>query len=159
MIKVLLFDFARVILFPKDVTYSGKLSDFYRKLTKQPKSIFHYYKFNTELLSSLEKYSSKYQLAILTSSEHLPFHPEILPKLNKLFEPIIYSGELGHPKYQPACYKKAAHLLNVDPAQILFIDDSLTNTEAATEAGLQIIHYTDNQSALGKISKILLKNS
>lgn len=159
MIKVLLFDFARVIIFPKDVSYTGKLSDLYRRLTRQKKSIFDYYRLNYELLSALKKYKNKYQLAILTSSEFLPFHPEVLPKINNLFEPIIYSGETGFQKYQPACYTKTAQLLKVVPSEILFTDDSTANVEAAVDAKIQAVRYLDNQDLLTKIDKMLTKNS
>lgn len=159
MTKVLLFDFARVLLFPKDISYTGKLSDFYRKITKKPKSIFHYYNLNTELLSQLESYKNDYQLAILTSSEHLPFHPEILPHLSNLFDPIIYSGEVGFPKYKPECYEKTAKLLQKSPREILFIDDSGANIESASEAGFQTIHFFDNTDAIAKIDQVLQKNS
>lgn len=155
MIKILLFDFARVILFPKDVSYSGTLSDFYRKITQQKKSIFDYYKLNEDLLAELEKYKPDFQLAILTSSEHLPFHPEILPMLKKTFEPIIFSGELEFPKYQPGCYQEAIKLLAVAPQEVIFVDDSHSNIEAATEVGLHTVHFLDNRGAFEKIDTIL----
>lgn len=40
MITNILFDFSRVILFPKDDNYSGLLNDLYRKITEEKKFIF-----------------------------------------------------------------------------------------------------------------------
>ena len=52
MIKVILSDFARVILFPKDKSYPGRLDELQAKLNNQSEghNFFDYFELNQELL-------------------------------------------------------------------------------------------------------------
>jgi len=52
-----------------------------------------------------------------------------------LFDISCYSWELGARKPEPAFFAEAARRIGVDPATILFIDDSARNVAAARDAG------------------------
>jgi HAD superfamily hydrolase (TIGR01509 family) len=159
MIKVLLFDFARVILLVDDIKYQGALGYLYQKISNQHKSIFDFLELNHELLAAIEKIQDKYQLAILTASDKLPLHPEIAPKLQNLFDPILFSKKLGVSKDQPDCYRLAAEKLGVKPEEIIFVDDKSQNVEAAKAAGCKIVHFYNTKTALLEIKKITQNES
>ncbi|EAQ00307.1 Haloacid dehalogenase-like hydrolase [Janibacter sp. HTCC2649] len=65
-----------------------------------------------------------------------------------LFEDIIVSGEEGVAKPDPEIFEileeRMSHLGGLDDC--IFIDDSLANVEAAQEAGLDAIHFTDPEN-------------
>ncbi|MCL7997780.1 HAD-IA family hydrolase [Brucella sp. 21LCYQ03] len=61
---------------------------------------------------------------------------------------IIYSAALGVKKPDPAFFKAAERAVSVDAAEIIFIDDTMLNVEAARACGWQAIHWNDeNRSA------------
>lgn len=59
--------------------------------------------------------------------------------LNEYFRTAYYSHELGLRKPYSASYTKIMELENLNPAETLFIDDTLKNITGAKEAGLQTI--------------------
>jgi glucose-1-phosphatase len=58
---------------------------------------------------------------------------------NDYFRTAYYSHELGLRKPYPASYTKIMELEKLNPAETLFIDDTLKNIKGAQEAGLQTL--------------------
>ena len=59
-----------------------------------------------------------------------------------LFDPIVYSHEVGLAKPDPAVYAVTTSLLGVRANEVLFIDDRVENIEAATRFGWSgIVHH------------------
>lgn len=159
MIKTIISDFARVILFANDTVYRGSLSRYYQQLAGQKTAIFDSYRIDTEYLAALKKYQTTHQLVLLTASETLPKHLQIAPKLRSIFEPILFTKSLGVSKDVPVCYTKVCQMLQIDPPQAVFIDDSAANVAAATTAGLYTIQYTDRETTLDTLKTILHDHS
>jgi putative hydrolase of the HAD superfamily len=61
-------------------------------------------------------------------------------ELNSCFSKAYYSHEMGLRKPDAAGYLAILDEQQLDPAETIFIDDTLKNTEAAKELGLQTIH-------------------
>lgn len=144
MITNILFDFSRVILFPRDDNYSGSLNELYRKITVDKYSFLGHYKFNEELLGFLKSLKNKYHLSIYTT-DIIQNDPKAQNILNPIFEEIFAANILGISKKDPQGYLIIAEKLNVKPEQILFIDDGEANITAAKQAGFQTIHYLSNE--------------
>ncbi len=64
------------------------------------------------------------------------------------FDHHTFSHRLGIAKPDLAIYAHAARGLQTDPAHILFLDDREDNIEAARQAGMQAIKYTDHAAFL-----------
>ena len=64
--------------------------------------------------------------------------------LEEYFDQAFYSCEIGLRKPDPACYDWVLKNVEIEPAETLFIDDSLHNIEGAKKAGLQTIHLLPN---------------
>ena len=62
-----------------------------------------------------------------------------------------FSHRLRLAKPELAIYRHAAEGLGVPPAQVLFIDDREDNIEAARQAGMQAIRYTDHDAFLEEL--------
>jgi putative hydrolase of the HAD superfamily len=58
-----------------------------------------------------------------------------------LFDVSCYSFELGARKPDPQFFRQALRRIDADPAEVLFIDDTLPNVLAAREVGLHAEHW------------------
>ncbi len=141
--KVLLFDLARVFLFPKDDLYTGELNELHRNLSQNPSFHFDKYFFLDEaMLKYVETLNEKFELYIFTSGT-IQYAPEIHHRLSQIFSRIYSASEMGLSKNDPHSYLKVCKLIGAEPSEILFIDDQKTNTDAAQKAGLMIHTYKD----------------
>lgn len=66
---------------------------------------------------------------------------EMFPFLNTT-RGITVSGEIGLIKPDVAIYHRHAADFDLDPAQTIFIDDTLANVEGAKAAGWHAVHFT-----------------
>lgn len=151
MQKTIVFDFSRVLLFPKDLTYTGSLNEKHRTLSE--KSDYHlldHFSLNEELLKHLADLKSKYRLFIFTS-ETIQDDSSLQPFLSPLFETIFSASKLGIDKKTPSAYESIAHKIGVAPKEILYVDDNLDNVHAAQKAGMECIHYTNNAQLLSRL--------
>lgn len=152
-VKALLFDFSRTLLFPKDKNYDGGLNSLHQKLSEDQN-----YKFldNFELNSELMKYSNsikdKVSLYIFTS-ESIQEDPSIKDDISKLFIKIYSAKKMGMSKKDPESYKHIAQDIGLNPGEILFIDDSQENLDAAKIAGLATTKYTNNPETIESIKQ------
>ncbi len=67
---------------------------------------------------------------------------------SSFFEAAIYSNEVGMRKPEAGIYEHLIKKANIDPANILFIDDKLENILAAKNQGISTIHLTDRNKLL-----------
>ncbi|MFF2554458.1 HAD family hydrolase [Nocardia sp. NPDC058058] len=72
-----------------------------------------------------------------------------------LFDDIIYSHEVGTTKPDPAIYALACTRLEVDPHEVIFIDDAQIALDGATAAGMTTIHHTDNTTTITTLNTLL----
>ncbi|MEO7429345.1 MAG: HAD family phosphatase [Acidimicrobiales bacterium] len=76
--------------------------------------------------------------------------------VDELFEVVVDSSEVGMRKPNPAIYLHALELLGVaDPAEAVFLDDSLGNVVGAQRAGLHAIHVETPDQALAALDELL----
>ena len=155
MIKALISDFSKVLCFRKDDPTAGKLNEHHEGLQqKEDYNFWNHFTLNTELLDYYQEISSNIDVYIFTS-EYIQEHPPVMEKLKPKFKDIFSAMRLGVSKADPQAYIKLAGLINKSPGEIIFIDDTLPNIQAAKEAGLITVHYHDNESAINKIRRIL----
>ena len=145
MIKAIICDFSRVLLFPKDKNYTGSLNELHRKKAVIDNyNLHHHFQLNTELIEYLQNVKTKQDLYLFTS-ETIQEAPELQPVLKETFIQIFSAIKLGISKKDPRAYKNITENINLSPHEVLFIDDTKENITAAKEAGLNVILYTDNK--------------
>lgn len=141
MIKALLFDFSRTLLFPVDKEYSGSLNELYKLKKEEDKFNFlNYFTLNSELINLLGALKEYYKLAIFTS-DSIQNDPEIYNQLSSVFSKIYSAKEIGFSKSDPRAYEFIINDLGLSPEEIIFIDDSKLNIDAASIAKLDTITY------------------
>ncbi|MEZ5095299.1 MAG: HAD-IA family hydrolase [Nocardioides sp.] len=64
-----------------------------------------------------------------------PFADELEEVVAPVFDGGVYSGRVGHAKPEPGIFWEAERLLDLDPATLLFVDDTERNVTAARELG------------------------
>lgn len=163
MIKTLLFDFSRVLLYPTDKaslpsdegkTYSGSLNTLHRELKdNESYYLFNYFELNEELLEYLKTIKDKFELCIFTT-DIIQNDPLIREKIDPVFFKIYSANELGISKKDTQSYKFIAKDLGKNPDEIFFTDDTERNIEAAKEAGLQTYIYVNNKELLNRLRSL-----
>ncbi len=155
MMKAIVMDFSRVLLFPNDETYSGSLNGLHKQLSSQenynPLDHFH---LNVELLEYLDSLKSKIDLSMFTS-DVIQDDPSFQSFLKPIFRKIFSASKLNIQKDNPKAYKEIVLELQQIPQDVLYVDDNLRNIEAAATAGLPTIHYRNNRDYLRRIQEII----
>ena len=109
------------------------------------------------LVSELRK---SYRVGCLSNTN--PPHIEVMKAASSLFEEfddLFLSYEIGHIKPHAEAYLHVIEKTGVNPEDILFLDDSSTNVEAAAGVGMKACRVDSPQeaeAAVEKVSKTLL---
>jgi len=96
---------------------------------------------DADTLWFLRAHCSSMPLVLLTNATSRL--EEDMRKLDILrtFDKILSSSLLGIAKPDPMVYRKVASILQLEPDEILFVDDSEENVTAAAAEGFQVIHF------------------
>lgn len=154
MIKAILSDFSRVLLFPLDVSYTWSLNSLHRELLKNGDYDFwQHFKINDELLAFYQEYQNSIEVAILTEG-HIQDYPPVKERLVGIFKHIFSAADLGLRKDNPQIYTLVAAKLEIIQNQIIYIDDKQKNIDAASRAGMNAFLYTKNDELLVNLDGI-----
>jgi epoxide hydrolase-like predicted phosphatase len=120
--------------------------------------IFRGEQLNQELLDLLKTLPAGFKKAILSNawSDARQFFTGTF-HLDQYFDLIVISAEEGIAKPMDEIYHRTAERLELNPWELLFIDDLISNAQAAAKVGMAAIHYKDTPSAIRQI-KTLLKS-
>jgi epoxide hydrolase-like predicted phosphatase len=111
---------------------------------------------NTELIEYARGLRPRYRTGILSNSfVGAREQEQAAYDFENLVDEIVYSHECGMSKPDPRCYALICERLGVLPGETVFIDDYGPNVEAAREAGLHAVHYSDHATAMAEIKRLL----
>lgn len=104
--------------------------------------------FRLESLAVLPQLKSKYQLYLLSNTNEIHLnefqHRYTLlqqeQEFDALFDAAYYSHRIGHRKPNASAFEFVINAHDLNPAETIFIDDSINNIEAAKQLGLQTVH-------------------
>ena len=111
-------------------------------------------------IDMLRRLSESYDLYMLSNNNAicLPRSRQIFADagapLEEIFKKCYFSFEMKALKPSEAFYKAVMEDIGIDPADMLFIDDSQKNVEGSVRAGLPAVYYepgTDLEALLTKI--------
>jgi putative hydrolase of the HAD superfamily len=97
-----------------------------------------------------------YRMAMLTNNvrEWEPLWRPMLP-VDEIFETVVDSGFVGCRKPESKIYELTLERLGEPAEACLFVDDVLVNCEGAERAGLEAVHFRENEQAIGEIRTAL----
>jgi putative hydrolase of the HAD superfamily len=107
-----------------------------------------------ELMRELK--AEGYRMAMLTNNvrEWEPLWRPMLP-VDEIFETVVDSGFVGCRKPESRIYAMTLERLGLPAEACLFIDDILINCEGAQKAGINAVHFQDNEQAIAEIRAAL----
>lgn len=108
---------------------------------------------NQPLLRLINNLRSIVRVGYLSNAENF-YYPYIHQRLKSNFDFGYCSWELGLEKPNPEIFKKVLSLENLEPSEVLFVDDVENNTNSALSLGLNAILYQNNQQFLSELKKI-----
>ncbi len=155
MIKSLIFGFSRVILFPKDKTYTGSLNGLNKELIEkygENYDFFDYFELNTDLLDYIDSVKSDADCYIFTT-DSIQDRSEVHGKLKNLFKDIFRANEMGVEKNKRGAYQIISEKIKVKPNDIFYLDDNLENVNAALDAGIEARQFIANGDVIRTINK------
>ncbi len=99
---------------------------------------------------------SGYRMAMLTNNvrEWEPLWRSMLP-VDEIFETVVDSGFVGYRKPESKIYALTLDRIGIAPQACLFIDDVQVNCEGAERAGINAVHFRDNEQAIPEIRAAL----
>jgi FMN phosphatase YigB (HAD superfamily) len=155
MVKVIISDLSRVILFPKEESYTGKLNDLYQRLQAEGDYDFwSYFKLDMDLFNFYKKISKNIDVYIFTS-KYIQEHPALRSELEPVFKAIFSAIRLNLTKADPESYKFIADKIGLKPEEILYVDDNKKNLDAAKKSGMSVIGYESNEQIIKDINEII----
>jgi putative hydrolase of the HAD superfamily len=107
-----------------------------------------------ELMRELK--AAGYRMAMLTNNvrEWEPLWRPMLP-VDEIFETVVDSGFVGCRKPESRIYELTLERIDMPAESCLFVDDVLVNCEGARKAGINAVHFQDNQQAIAEVRAAL----
>jgi putative hydrolase of the HAD superfamily len=107
-----------------------------------------------ELMRELR--ASGLKMAMLTNNvrEWEPLWRSMLP-VDEIFEEIVDSAFVGCRKPEARIYELTLERIGMPAGACLFVDDLHPNCEGAEAAGMQAVHFRDNEQAIAEIRAAL----
>jgi putative hydrolase of the HAD superfamily len=111
---------------------------------------------NTELIEYARRLRPRYRTGIVSNSfVGAREREQAAYGFENLVDEIIYSHECGMSKPDPGIYALACQRLQVEPTQMVFLDDSEPCLEGARQAGIHAVLYQSNSQAVSDIEDLL----
>lgn len=153
MITTIISDFSRVILDVKNKNYKGTLNGLHYELSEKyfKYNFDDYFEFNNDLLNFYKSLKTNFSLNIFTTGV-IQNLPEVRKVIDPIFDNIFAAIDFNTDKTRSSAYSFVLQRLQKSAGEVIFIDDQEENTDAATKAGLNAIHYISNED-LFKILK------
>ena len=155
MIKALVTDFSRVLIFPADDTYVGGLNALQKELTaKGSYAFWDYFRLNQDLLTFYKELRTQIGVYMFTS-EYIQEHPALQSYVDGVFQGVFSGARLGLKKTRVESYTEIARSIGLPPQQILYVDDHEANGGVARSAGMVVVRFESNSQAMRDIRRML----
>jgi epoxide hydrolase-like predicted phosphatase len=113
-----------------------------------------------ELMAFAASLRPRVRTAVVSNSAHGARREELSRyAFDKLFDPIIYSHEVGLAKPDPAIFELVCSRLDVAPAETIFVDDVPGHCEAARQLGVHAIQHLSTPQTIKAITTLLYRLS
>jgi HAD superfamily hydrolase (TIGR01509 family) len=109
-----------------------------------------------DLLDYIRSLKPRYKVGLLSNAwDDLRQTMHDRWNIDRLFDELIISAEVGIVKPDPRIFHLAVGRLGVQPAEAVFIDDMLVNVEAANREGFKAIQFLDTHQTLSDLHDLL----
>ena len=110
---------------------------------------------NRPLVSFTRTLRSHFTVVALTNT--WSFGRQLLQRRRcaELFDLIVSSADEGVRKPDPRIYQLVLDRLSLTPAEVLFVDDSEENIEAARTLGIRGVHFVSTEGVIAELQALL----
>jgi putative hydrolase of the HAD superfamily len=109
-----------------------------------------------ELMAFAASLRSRVRTAIVSNSADGARREELSRyAFEAVFDPIIYSHEVGLAKPDPAIFELVCSRLGVAPAETIFVDDVPGHCEAARQVGMHAVQHRGTPQTIAAITALL----
>lgn len=159
MIKIIVSDMANTFLFLKDKSWEGTLNGYYDQKRTQIINFWDHFEIDIEYIDYIKSFGLP--VYVFTAGE-IQKTPELADKIREYFTEI-YNPEEIKPgedlrKDRANAYGYLATKLNIQPSEILFIDDNPDFIYPAQVAGFNTINYLGIDFLKEKIKEFTFKS-
>lgn len=99
---------------------------------------------NHELVDLIQELKPQFRLGLLTNAERLSLQKYLdNEKVGQMFEVVVASSEVGAAKPDPQIYRHLISQMELEPEQMIFVDDSVSHVDAAVRLGMKAHLYKD----------------
>ncbi|GAB3405193.1 HAD family hydrolase [Flindersiella endophytica] len=111
---------------------------------------------DAELMSYAAGLRPAYTTAILSNSgPGAREQEEARYRFSAVFDPIVYSHEVGMRKPDPRIYALTCELLGVEPQEVVFLDDTQMSVDGARAAGMHAVLHTSTPASIRAIDELV----
>jgi len=156
MIKAIVSDFSRTLLFPTDDSYHGSLNELYKTLKSDPSFVFFdHFRWNEPLAEIYKQFKLQHDAQVyIFTTEKIQEDSALAYLTSTDFAGVITVSDIGGlGKENADAYLEVAKRLQMAPAEIIFIDDSDINLAAAKSVGINVIKYSTPLKIAGELTK------
>ncbi len=141
-IKAILSDFSNTLLFPVDREYRGSLNSLYNQLKDSVEfNFWQHFSWNQHLYRQYQQFKSEGVKLYVFTTGSIQADKALTEKM-QLFTSVFTVASIGNlEKENSQAYLEIAQRIETDPHEILFIDDTQLNIDAANTAGLNTKLY------------------
>jgi len=180
MIKVIAFDLVGVLVKEKDIELSieeSKLerlfgtnlndNDYLNQAQKIVKHNSDIIKITKSLINKLYLVKNSYvikelknknnNIKIIIATNHLSYIRNFIESSfdKSYLDDVIISAEINKIKPNPDFYNYILEKLNIEPSELLFLDDNIENINGANKLGINTIKVEKNMDILKEINNII----
>lgn len=111
--------------------------------------------FDEDVIVLIESLAVNFKIGMISNAGG-PGLRRILQEKNieKLFNEIVISGEVGHVKPEPEIFNTALERLGSLPQESIFIDDNPRNVQASSRVGIKSILFTCAKELIQDLQKL-----
>lgn len=132
---------------------SKEAKDYILNLMKENHSKYH---LNNELIDIIKDLKNKdYKIALLSNNSIKLKEKLVEDGISDIFNVVVISAEVGCQKPQPEIFDILFKKLELEPNEVIFIDDTIKSLEGADKIGYIPVLYKDNQTFKSELSSIL----
>lgn len=132
---------------------SKEAKDYILNLMKENHSKYH---LNDELIDIIKDLKNRdYKIALLSNNSIKLKEILIQDGISDLFDVVVISAEVGCQKPQPEIFNILFKKLELEPSEVIFIDDTMKSLESADKIRYIPVLYINNKTLKSELSSIL----
>lgn len=107
------------------------------------------------MVDALTRVSSRFRTAVLTNNFLSGEGTTQIHEVLELFDVVVESSQVGVRKPDPGFYELACRMAEVDPVDVVFLDDLGVNLKPARSMGMTTIKVIEPHAALAELGAVL----